>query len=228
MTVSPLSIHNTLCANGGGTYRKGKLYFTSYYEDMTGRAGISLFHRDGSLTDYSIERHALRPDTYQAIAADMTYDPVGTTRSTESPFNPDDLTLTSYILVDYDIETGYPVTIGSIARMSALARATTWGQLWGVRYSDGKLVKINKMNAEVTEVGATGVNPIYNGTACFDFETGKLYWSTNERGTQLSGLYQIDTTTGAASLISRSIPTTNRCPLCICPGADNITLLGSP
>ena len=36
MTVSPLSIHNTLCANGGGTYRKGKLYFTSYYEDMTG------------------------------------------------------------------------------------------------------------------------------------------------------------------------------------------------
>ena len=59
-----------------GTYRKGKLYFTSYYEDMTGRAGISLFHRM-DLTDYSIERHALRPDTYQAIAADMTYDPVG-------------------------------------------------------------------------------------------------------------------------------------------------------
>lgn len=50
------------------------------------------------------------------------------------------------------------------------------GQMWGVRYSDGKFVKIDKSNGEVTEVGATGVNPIYNGTACFDFETGKLYW----------------------------------------------------
>ncbi len=119
MTVSPLSIHNTLCANGGGTYRKGKLYFTSYYEDMTGALGY-LYFIEMDLTDYSIERHALRPDTYQAIAADMTYDPVGDKIYGVS-FNPDDLTLTSYILVDYDIETGYPVTIGSIARMSALA-----------------------------------------------------------------------------------------------------------
>lgn len=221
MTVSPLSIHNTLCANGGGTYRKGKLYFTSYYEDMTGALGY-LYFIEMDLTDYSIERHALRPDSYQAIAADMTYDPVGDKIYGVS-FNPDDLTLTSYILVDYDIETGYPVTIGSIARMSALA-CDNMGQLWGVRYSDGKLVKINKMNAEVTEVGATGVNPIYNGTACFDFETGKLYWSTNERGTQLSGLYQIDTTTGAASLISLYPDNESMSSLYI-PRADNITLL---
>lgn len=25
-------IHNTICANGGGAYRKGKLHFVSYYE----------------------------------------------------------------------------------------------------------------------------------------------------------------------------------------------------
>ena len=53
---------------------------------------------------------------------------------------------------------------------------------------------------------------------------GKLYWSTNERGTQLSGLYQIDTTTGAASLISLYPDNESMSSLYI-PRADNITLL---
>lgn len=119
MTVTPLTIHNTLCANGGGTYRKGKLYFTSYYEDMTGALGY-LYFIEMDLSDYSIERHALRPDTYNAIAADMTYDPVGDKIYGVS-FDAADLNLNSYVLVDYDYTTGYPVTVGSIARMSAIA-----------------------------------------------------------------------------------------------------------
>lgn len=221
MTVSPLTIHNTLCANGGGTYRKGKLYFTSYYEDMSGALGY-LYFIEMNLDDYSIERHALTPDTYGAIAADMTYDPVGDKIYGVS-FDPDDYNLASYILVDYNIETGYPVKIAPIDRMSAIA-SDNMGQIWGVRYSDGKLVKIDKSNGKVTEVGSTGVNPIYNGTACFDFQTGKLYWSTNERGTEKSGLYEIDTTTGAASLISLYPDNESMSSLYI-PRADDITLL---
>ncbi len=221
MTVTPLTIHNTLCANGGGTYRKGKLYFTSYYEDFTGTLGY-LYFIEMDLADYSIERHALTPDTYQAIAADMTYDPVGDKIYGVS-FDPDDYNLTSYILVDYDLKTGYPTEISPIARMSAIA-SDNMGQLWGIRYSDGKLVKIDKMSGAVTEVGATGVNPIYNGTACFDFETGKLYWATNERSTEKSGLYQIDTTTGAAGLISMFPDGESMSSLYI-PREDNIVTL---
>lgn len=221
MTVTPLTIHNTLCANGGGTYRKGKLYFTSYYEDFNGTLGY-LYFIEMDLADYSIERHALTPDTYQAIAADMTYDPVGDKIYGVS-FDPDDYNLTSYILVDYDLKTGYPTEISPIARMSAIA-SDNMGQLWGIRYSDGKLVKIDKMSGAVTEVGATGVNPIYNGTACFDFETGKLYWATNERSTEKSGLYQIDTTTGAAGLISMFPDGESMSSLYI-PREDNITTL---
>ena len=52
MTVTPISIHNTLCANGGGTYRKGKLYFTSYYEDMGGNLGY-LYFIEMNLADLS-------------------------------------------------------------------------------------------------------------------------------------------------------------------------------
>lgn len=221
MTVTPLTIHNTLCANGGGTYRKGKLYFTSYYEDFTGTLGY-LYFIEMDLSDYSIERHALTPDTYQAIAADMTYDPVGDKIYGVS-FDPDDYNLTSYILVDYNITTGYPTKISSIARMSAIA-SDNMGQLWGIRYSDGKLVKIDKITGAVTEVGSTGVNPIYNGTACFDFETGKLYWATNERSTDKSGLYEIDTTTGAAGMISLFPDGESMSSLYI-PRADDITML---
>lgn len=199
MTVSPISIHNSLCANGGGTYRKGKLYFTSYYEDMTGELGY-LYFIEMDLSNYAIERHALVPSTYDAICADMTYDPVGD-KIYGVGFNPDDTSGNSYQLVYFDLTTGYPTKVANIARMSAIA-CDNMGQMWGVRYSDGKFVKINKVNAEVTEVGNTGVNPKYNGSACFDFETGKLYWSTNERTTEESGLYMIDTATGAASLIA--------------------------
>lgn len=224
MTVSPLTIHNTLCANGGGTYRKGKVYFTSYYQDMTGSLGY-LYFIELNLEDYSIERHALVPSTYDAIAADMTYDPVGDKIYGVS-FDPEDYDLASYILVDYDLSTGYPSKIGSIDRMSAIA-CDNMGQMWGVRYTDGKLVKIDKGTGTITDViGSTGVSPIYNGSACFDFQTGKLYWSTNERNTEEAGLYQIDIITGQASLISM-FPDNESIAAMYIPRADDITTLNS-
>lgn len=221
MTVTPITIHNTLCANGGGAYRKGKLYFTSYYEDFTGTLGY-LYFIEMNLDDYSIERHALVPDQYDAIAVDMTYDPVGDKIYGVS-FDRDDVNLATYNLVEYNLSTGYPTKIAPIARMSAIA-CDNMGQMWGVRYSDGNLVKIDKLTAKVTEVGSTGVNPIYNGSACFDFETGKLYWATNERSTEKSGLYSIDTATGAAGLISMFPDEESMSSLYI-PREDNITLL---
>ena len=221
MTVTPISIHNTLCANGGGTYRKGKLYFTSYYEDMGGNLGY-LYFIEMNLADHSIERHALVPDTYDAIAADMTYDPVGDKIYGVS-FDRNDVNLTSYVLVDYNLSTGYPTVVSSIDRMSAIA-SDNMGQIWGIRYSDGTLVKIDKATGKVTDVGSTGVNPIYNGSACFDFETGKLYWATNERSTEESGLYQIDLTTGAASIIAK-FPDNESVAALYIPREDNIALL---
>lgn len=221
MTVTPLTLHNTLCANGGGTYRKGKLYFTSYYEDMTGNLGY-LYFIEMNLADYSIERHALLPETFDAIAADMTYDPVGDKVYGVS-FDKDDINLSTYNLVDFDLTTGYPTVVADIDRMSAIA-CDNMGQMWGVRYSDGMLVKIDKMTAAVTEVGLTGVSPIYNGSACFDFETGKLYWSTNDRTLDKTGLYQIDITTGAASRIEY-FPDNEAVAALYIPRADDIMLL---
>ena len=41
-SFTQLTLHNTLCANGGGAYRKGNLHFTSYYEDMSGEPATSI------------------------------------------------------------------------------------------------------------------------------------------------------------------------------------------
>lgn len=224
IVMKPESIHKTLSANGGGTYRKGKVYFTSYYEDMTGDLGYLYFIEMDFANPENIERHALRPDTYGAIAADMTYDPVGD-KIYGVAFDPADNTGSTYVLATYDIATGYPAKVASIDRMSAIA-CDNLGQLWGVRYSDGKLCRINKVDATVTPVGDTGVNPIYNGTACFDFETGKLYWSTAERTTELSGLYEININTGAASLIA-NYPDGEMLSTLFIPRADDKTLLNT-
>ncbi len=221
ITVSPISLHTTLCANGGGTYRKGKLYFTSYYEGFSGTLEY-LYFIEMNLEDNSIERHALVPDTYDAIAVDMTYDPVGDKIYGVS-FDSSDVNFLTYVFVEYNLSTGYPTVISSIDRMSAIA-SDNMGQIWGVRYSDGNLVKIDKLTGAVTNVGPTGVDPKYNGSACFDFQTGKLYWRTTERNSEESGLYEIDPATGAAGLIAK-FPDNEQVAALYIPREDNIALL---
>ncbi|MDE6527236.1 MAG: fibronectin type III domain-containing protein, partial [Muribaculaceae bacterium] len=221
-SFTQLVLHNTLCANGGGAYRKGKLHFTSYYEDMSGELGY-LYFCTMDLANYTIDRKALYPDSYGSIGVDMTYDPVGDVLYTVS-YDPSDINLSTYMLAAIDINTGYATEVAEIARMSAIA-CDNMGQLWGIRYSDGMLVKIDKLNASTTVVGSTGVNPIYNGSATFDFETGKLYWTTDERTTDVPGLYEINTTTGKADLVTL-YPDGEHVSSLYIPRADDITNLG--
>ncbi len=112
ITVSPISLHTTLCANGGGTYRKGKLYFTSYYEGFSGTLEY-LYFIEMNLEDNSIERHALVPDTYDAIAVDMTYDPVGDKIYGVS-FDSSDVNFLTYVFVEYNLTACYPTVISPI------------------------------------------------------------------------------------------------------------------
>ena len=220
-SFTQLTLHNTLCANGGGAYRKGNLHFTSYYEDMSGELGY-LYFCTMDLATYTIDRKALYPDSYGSIGVDMTYDPVGDILYTVS-FEPSDLTLSNYMLASIDVNTGYATKIADIDRMSAIA-CDNMGQLWGIRYSDGMLVKIDKLNATTTNVGATGVNPIYNGSATFDFVTGKLYWTTDERTTDIPGLYEVNIITGKADLVTL-YPDGEHVSSLYIPRADDITNL---
>ena len=196
-TISKLHIHNTLQANGGGAYHNGKLYFTSYYEGPEGLWYLYFCVLDVN-TWQMVEQIALPNDMYSSIALDMTYDPVS--KQLYSVAYVDEYG-EDYNLSVMDIETGKATSIASIDRMSFIACDVT-GEMYGVRYSDGMFCKINKQNGYLTEIGTTGITPYMVASGTFDNQTGKLYWTTNERSTEGSGLYEIDVKTGKATLIS--------------------------
>ncbi len=191
-------LHRTIQANGGGAYHDGKLYFTSYYEGPFQL--LYLYFCTLNVETWEMEEQiALPTDIYSSIALDMTYDPVSRQLYTQSY---DDETGNTYTLSIMNIETGYVTPVVALERMSFIVCDIT-GQMYGVRYSDGMFCKIDKNNGTVTPVGSTGVLPKYMGSGAFDFQTGKLYWvTTSKSANEESGLYEIDITTGQASLIS--------------------------
>ena len=194
-------IHKSICANGGGTYANGKLYFTSYYEGMDGNLGY-LYFCVLDLATMNMNQIALHSDYYTSIATDMTYDPVGNTIYSQA--YPDDANTSTdwkYTLSTVNPATGIASRIAQLDRMSMIACDES-GNLYGVRYNDGMFCSIDKQTAKVKEIGLTGVNPKYNASGTFDYKTGKLYWTTCERNTDQSGLYEIDPQTGAASFIT--------------------------
>lgn len=201
-TFTEKLIHNTICANGGGAYHNGKLYFVSYYEGFEPGTFLYLYFCILDVNTLELEKIALKSDLFTSIALDMTYDPVGEqmysqTYPSDAATNPNGFFSLSVV----DLNTGKTRQIAELDRMSMLACDMS-GQLYGVRYSDGMLVKINKGNAHVTEIGMTGVAPQYNGSGTFDYEAGTLYWTTTDQHTGKSGIYEIDTNSGKASLIS--------------------------
>ena len=74
------------------------------------------------------------------------------------------------------------------------------GQAYGVAYEGGNLYEINLNNASTTLVGPTGKEVWYTQSMAFDLETGELYWAQFAT-TSDHGLYQVNTETGAATLL---------------------------
>jgi len=71
-------------------------------------------------------------------------------------------------------------------------------QLWVITYG-GALNTVDKNTGEMTLVGETGIKPTVNGSAAFDFKTGKLYWAVKNAGG--SAVYEVNTTTAEASKV---------------------------
>lgn len=195
-------MHTSICANGGGTYANGKLYFTSYYEGWEPGMLLYLYFCVVDVQTMKMETIALHSDYYTSIALDMTYDPVGNTIYSQAyPSDANTATEYTYSLSTVDPATGLASKVANLERMSMIACDES-GNLYGVRYKDGMFCRIDKQTAAVKEIGLTGVNPQYNGSGTFDYKTGKLYWTTFERLTGESGLYEINPQSGAASFIT--------------------------
>jgi len=74
------------------------------------------------------------------------------------------------------------------------------GQAYGVAYEGGNLHEINLNDASTTVVGPTGKEVWYTQSMAFDLETGELFWAQFATADD-HGFYQVNTSTGEATLI---------------------------
>lgn len=130
------------------------------------------------------------------IATDMTVDPL--TGTVYGAFNDGEggLQLATFNFTS----TGYSVK-GQLSKHLLAIAADADGAIYGIG-SDAILYKVDKETAQLTKVGSTGIKPAsYLQSATFDWLSGKLYWATTLQN-DMAGLYEVDTTTGKAQLVS--------------------------
>ncbi len=195
-------------ANGGGTYGDGKYYYNSYvYTPEMGYTFSTFMTYDFATKQWSRITHSFIQETFDQsqITHDMTYDP---TTGTVYVICYIKKTVVEGILEKFvpavgtlDTYTGMVTPIAETPSLIAIA-ANRAGELYGIsKGTESTLYRINKESASCTPIGLTGLNPEYVQSATFDPVTDKLYWAAMEI-TGRSGLYQVNTTTGAASKIA--------------------------
>lgn len=91
------------------------------------------------------------------------------------------------------------VKIAAAAEWSALA-ADASGVLYAIGM-DGMLSRVDKSTGSLTAIGPTGIVPAANGTAAIEPRSGRMFWCTTVAGGK-AGLYEVDTTIGAATEIA--------------------------
>lgn len=179
--------------NAGAVYANGKYYAVSYMDMGFMTIAYMLVY---DVSSYTMQDMVMIEDwNVSYVSSDMTYDP-STGSIYACSLNADGSG--NFNLSLFDTNTAKQTPIAPIERMCALAAAPD-GTLYGIGAADGVLYKIDKTNAELTEVGPTGVQPENNQSATIDEDTGVMYWSayTKDGG----ALYTVDTTTGQANKV---------------------------
>lgn len=190
-TLEAVAIDDALQANGGAVYVNGKYHFT-YYMEFFGMIFANYYVYNAET--WEVETEAESDAT--SIAMDLTYDP--TTDAVYGCFFNDNID--GYVLGTMNLETGARTAIGDLSTGMYVMAANSKGDLYGIG-TDGILYRIDKTTATATSIGATGVSPKYIQSGSFDMKSGKLYWAAC-RADGTAGLYDVDTATGSASLVS--------------------------
>ena len=194
--IQTLWADRELFAKGGGTIYDGRFHCLYYQEGAVPQA---------TYTEWDMQSHALlRRQTGVSLTLlgfDTAYDPT-TSEVYGSFWDVDAEGLKGFVFgtIDYD----------NLRRTAIRPLGTSWyvamaidadGQLYAIN-AGGTLLRLDKATGEETVVGSTGVRPTtYEQSATFDLRTGRLYWQTTPVG-EPSGLYEVDTATGRATLVA--------------------------
>lgn len=194
-----LMVDNSTQVDGGMAVVDGKLYCVVINHGM--------FWNTATLKVYDT-------DTWQLISSEDLDDlslaacDVATDNSTGKVYGQ------FYDAYGYSLEWGvidYPsktrTTIGAGTQQMAAVGITSDGRLYGIG-SDGNLYQVSTTDGTETLIGATGLNLQANGqfypqSGEIDQKTNTFYWmAVDNKGN--SGLYTVDLSTGAATLVQQT------------------------
>lgn len=188
--VSEVIVNNSLNANAGGVLIDDRYYFVNFFD--TGMGGLFAYfyiYDAETWTKISSNRVLL-----SSIATDLTYDP--SSKKIYGCFINE--TQDGYVFGIMSQADGTVTPIRDLPGPLFAIAANAQGEVFGID-NTGTLQKINKSDGQYTEVGKTGITPSYTQSATFDPSTGKLYWAAHTQ--TIRALYEVDTTTGAATKI---------------------------
>ena len=152
---NPVKLSNNLCAQGGGVLA-GSTYYAIRASDKT----LHVFDADTWEELYS--------KSIKNVTLDMAYDE--TTKQIYGCFVDNGAQLG--ILNTKD---GTYKKIGPMNVPACIMVCDAEGVLYVVGH-DGILYTVNKTTAEMTEIGGTGITPMFAQSAAIDPETGLCYW----------------------------------------------------
>ncbi len=179
--------------NAGAVYSNGLYHILNAYGSGDEFQYINYYQYDAESWEENDENEFYNP---KFVAADLTVDPLANTVYGAFSDGANGMQLATFNFTS----SSYKVK-GALSKNILAIAADAEGALFGIA-SDGILYKVDKETAALTPVGSTGINPAaYIQSATFDWLSGKLYWATTLT-TDIAGLYEVDTTTGKATLIS--------------------------
>ena len=184
--------------SAGGLYQDGVLYYINYTVHQWGDSKY-LYSVDTGTDPWTQKNSTFLYDYYMFATAGVSVDP--TTGTAYGIFSTADGQGKELGTVNYaSVKRTYIATVEQ--DFVALAIDSD-GQLFVIG-EDGNLYKMDKTNGATTLVGPTGVTVApYIQSATYDHVDGVLYWAayTGSYGAYTSGLYTVDTKTGAATML---------------------------
>ena len=188
-TVTSVASDENLNANGGAVCN-GTTYYSINYS--TGWFSFTTIYKFNAETwEYS----GLKNANTSEQSTDMAYDPL--TEKIYGCFK--DNSGTSYVFGTLDPEIVQRKAIKTLDEAWNACAVAKDGTLYAITMS-GKLYTVDKNTGDMTPVGDTGVKPCYMASATIDHRSGRFYWTAAPE-TGNAGLYEVNPTTGEASLL---------------------------
>lgn len=181
-----------LTANGGGVLVDG-VYWCGMVLSFEGFESYSICSFDGETWD----QLSYTDTTPGMMATDVALDP--TDGKVYGCFYSDDGAGAVFGTIDYRTQIRMEIAPLEVSWCGCAIDAD--GNLYALDMH-GVLWHVNKLTGEMSEIGSTGLHPVYLSSACFDHHTGRLFFSYSPAD-ESGWLYEIDPDTAEATPIYR-------------------------